>query len=121
MFTHLIAIGLVIWAAGTAAIRLAGQYVLRPGHPVDTLILYGASVIVMAVVVRWLSVRLTAAPSQRARAVLALMLPTLVLDPLSCVFFATVFPNVDPAAAGLFGGWMLACCAGAAASVGIGR
>jgi hypothetical protein len=36
-----------------------------------------------------------------------------VLDPFSSVFFPFVFPNMSPAVAGVFGGWMLWCCAGA--------
>jgi len=121
MFKRLTTIGVLIWAAGTAAIRVAGQYVLRPGHPGETLVLYVVSAIVMAAFVRWLSLHLTAAPSERARIAIALMLPTLFLDPLTCLLFAAVFPNVDPSAAGLFGGWMLACCAGAAVTVATGR
>src|SRR6202041_955000 len=46
-----------------------------------------------------------------------LMLPTLILDPFSCAFFSTVFPNVEPGAAGVFGGWMLIFCAGAVLGV----
>jgi hypothetical protein len=49
------------------------------------------------------------------------MLPTLLLDPFSCAFFHTVFPNLDPGAAGAFGGWMLIFCAGAVAGVWVKR
>jgi len=51
---------------------------------------------------------------------LSLALPTLLLDPLSSAFFSTVFPNITPAAGGLFGGWMLCCCAGAFMGVAVG-
>jgi hypothetical protein len=40
-------------------------------------------------------------------------LPTLLLDPFSCVFFPALFPNMSPLVAGVFGGWLLWCCAGA--------
>jgi hypothetical protein len=36
-----------------------------------------------------------------------------MLDACSALFYPRVFPNLDPASAGAFGGWMLACCAGA--------
>jgi len=36
-----------------------------------------------------------------------------VLDTFSAAFFATVYPNIPPEAAGLFGGWILCCCGGA--------
>jgi hypothetical protein len=47
------------------------------------------------------------------------ILPTLVLDPWACVFFSRVYPNLEPEAAGIFGGWMLVFCAGAVAGVGL--
>jgi hypothetical protein len=43
----------------------------------------------------------------------AIALPTLLLDPFSTIFFPVVFPNMAPEMAGVFGGWMLWCCAGA--------
>ena len=49
------------------------------------------------------------------------MLPTLILDPFSCAFFPSVFPNMDPAAAGIFGGLMLICCGGAVACLSVKR
>jgi hypothetical protein len=54
-------------------------------------------------------------------AVTLLMLPTLVLDPLSCVFFPRFFPGADASAAGIFGGWMLSFCGGAVAGVWVRR
>jgi hypothetical protein len=46
---------------------------------------------------------------------ISLALPTLLLDPFSSAFFPAIFPNMAPEAAGVFGGWMLCCCAGAMA------
>jgi hypothetical protein len=51
------------------------------------------------------------------KAATLLILPTLLLDPFSCVFFTAMFPNLDPGAAGAFGGWMLICCGGGVAGV----
>jgi Family of unknown function (DUF5367) len=42
----------------------------------------------------------------------AILAPTLLLDPFSSAFFPVVFPNMAPEVAGVFGGWMLWCCAG---------
>lgn len=39
-----------------------------------------------------------------------LILPTLVLDAFTSLFFARVFPQMDPDMSGAFGGWMLICC-----------
>jgi hypothetical protein len=60
-------------------------------------------------ILRWLDLE----KKSRAVAISLLVLPTLILDPFSCAFFSSVFPNIDPAAAGAFGGWMLICCGGA--------
>jgi len=45
--------------------------------------------------------------------------PTLLLDPFSSAFFPIVFPNIAPEMAGVFGGWMLLCCAAALVGVTI--
>jgi hypothetical protein len=54
-------------------------------------------------------------------AAVALLLPTLLLDPFSSAFFPLVFPNIPREAAGVFGGWMLWCCATGLAGVTLTR
>jgi hypothetical protein len=49
----------------------------------------------------------------RIAGAVSIALPTLLLDPFSSAFFPAVFPNMAPEVAGVFGGWMLICCAGA--------
>ena len=106
-------VGLLIWLAGTAVIRLWGHRVLQADAAPRTLLLYAASFGAMAVLVPWICRRLRLERDSWFQAATLLMLPTLVLDPFSCLFFDRVFPGVDPAAAGVFGGWMLICCGGA--------
>jgi hypothetical protein len=60
-------------------------------------------------------------PQEWLAGAVSLVLPTLLLDPFSSAFFPAVFPNIDPSAAGVFGGWMMWCCAGALAGVMIRR
>lgn len=114
---RVLAVGILIWIAGTLAIRLWGEYFLLPGRPGVTLLLYlvcfPAMLLLSRSVCRWL----LADRKSWVRGVGFLILPTLILDPLSCLFFAQVFPNVAPAAAGVFGGLMLICCGGAVAGV----
>src|SRR5215210_7752375 len=96
--------GLLFWVVGTVVIRLIGQHLLQPGR---ALLLYLASFVLMALI----GLRLFRGLRVDAvEGVTLLALPTLILDPFSCLFFASLFPNVAPAAAGLFGGWMLICC-----------
>jgi hypothetical protein len=47
--------------------------------------------------------------------------PTLLLDPFSSAFFPVVFPNMAPEVAGVFGGWMLWCCAAGLLGTTFGR
>ncbi len=117
MWRRTIFTGVLIWTGGTAAVRLAGQGLLRPGHAAETLLLYLVSFVLMAILVPRICRRLGLARDLWPQAATLLILPTLLLDPLSCAFFTTIFPNIDPAAAGAFGGWMLICCGGGVAGV----
>jgi len=113
--------GLAGWALATLALRMAGQYVLRPGNGTGTLILFGVSFPLMAFVARRLCSRFQPRPEQWPAGAVAILLPTLLLDPFSSAFFPAVFPNIAPELAGVFGGWMLWCCAGALVGVTIRR
>jgi len=105
--------GLAIWIAGTATLRVLGQRILHPGHWPGTLLLFAASFPLMT----WLALRLCRRfglkPAAYPSGAISLCLPTLLLDPFSSAFFPFVFPNIAPEVAGVFGGWMLWCCAGA--------
>lgn len=109
--------GILIWTIGSLGVRLAGQRLLRPGHTVATIVLYAVSFILMALLVPRICRRLGFERPQWPTAATLLILPTLILDPFSCAFFTAIFPNVDPAAARAFGGWMLICCGGGVAGV----
>lgn len=108
-------IGMLLWAAGTLAIRLGGQRFLHPLRAAPTLLLYLVSFVLMALLIRRICRRLRLPHPSWMLAAVLISFPTLVLDPFSCAFFPWVFPNLDPAAAGVFGGWMLICCGGALA------
>jgi Family of unknown function (DUF5367) len=112
-----LAAGLLLWIVGTVAIRIGGQRILAPDRDVRTAVLYLASLAAMAVLIPRVWRRLKLEKNSWFQAVTLLILPTLILDPFSCLFFSRVFPNIDPAAAGVFGGWMLICCGGAVAGV----
>jgi hypothetical protein len=113
MFVRAFIIGIVFWLGGTIIIRLAGQHLLRADR---ALLLYLFSFILLASITP-----LLLKGTDRRSAVTLLMLPTLILDALACPYFTTIYPNVDPAAAGLFGGWMLICCGGAVVGVWLAR
>ena len=114
---RVLCIGVLLWLVGTAAIRLAGQRLLHSGRPYATLILYLISFALMALLGPRIFRRVGVQKDSWPAAATLLMLPTLILDPFSCIFFTTIFSNVEPGAAGVFGGWMLICCAGVVAGV----
>jgi hypothetical protein len=109
--------GILIWTGGTVAIRLAGHRLLPPGHTVQIVGLYLASFVLMALLVPRICRRIGFERDLWPKAATLLILPTLILDTFSCAFFTSMFPNLDPGAAGAFGGWMLICCGGGIAGV----
>ncbi len=118
---RLFLLGLAGWTIATLALRLAGQHVLRPGNLAGTLILFAVSFPLMALLARRLCSRFQLRPEQWPAGAVAILLPTLLLDPFSSAFFPVVFPNIAPQLAGVFGGWMLWCCAGALVGVTLRR
>jgi hypothetical protein len=121
MNIRLILCGFVIWGAATAVLRFAGQRILHPDDWPRTLILFAISFPLMAWIVRRLCRRFQLPREQWPLGAISIALPTLLLDPFSSAFFKVVFPNIPPEAAGVFGGWMLCCCAGALVGVAIHR
>jgi hypothetical protein len=118
-YARLLVTGLVIWGAATLALRLAGQYLLRPGRAAATLIPFVVSFPLMAALARRMCRAARLHPREWPAGTVWLCLPTLLLDPFSSAFSPAVFPNMAPEIAGVFGGLMLWCCAGALAGVTI--
>jgi hypothetical protein len=115
MHRRLIVTGFVIWLVATVALRLWGQYVLHPPALVPTIVLFAVTFVAMAFVTRRICQGSGLPRDQWLTGAVSLASPTLILDPFSSAFFTTVFPNIAPQAAGVFGGLMLCCCAGALA------
>lgn len=109
----LILYGFAIWLVATALLRLLGEHILRPDNLVSTIMLFAISFPLMAWLTRRLCSRAHLPPNDWPSGAISLALPTLLLDPFSSAFFPVVFPNIAPELAGVFGGWMLWCCAGA--------
>jgi hypothetical protein len=118
---HLFLCGLGIWIGATVVLRVAGQHLLHPGDWTGTLLLFAVSFPATAWIVRALCSRFQLRREEWPAGAVSLLLPTLVLDPFSSAFFPVVFPNMAPQAAGVFGGWMLWCCAGALVGATIRR
>ena len=121
MNTRLVLYGVAIWGGATAVLRVTGQHLLHPDDWRRTLILFAISFPLMAWIVRRLCHRFKLPREQWLHGAVSVALPTLLLDPFSSAFFPVVFPNMAPEVAGVFGGWMLWCCAGALLGVTIRR
>jgi len=113
MNSRLLLYGLGGWIAATSFLRIRGEYLLRPDDWIRTLVIFLISFPLMAWLIRRLCVSLRLPQDQWLAGAVSIMLPTLLLDPFSSAFFPAVFPNMAPEVAGIFGGWMLWCCAGA--------
>jgi len=121
MSWRLFGYGLAIWIAGTVVLRFWGQYLLLPGDSQRTLILFAASFPLIAWLMRRLLRRSRVREEDWPAGAVCLLLPTLVLDPFSSAFFPMIFPNMAAEAAGIFGGWMLWCCAAGLVGASLGR
>src|SRR5437899_1467255 len=113
MDNRLLLCGLVIWGFATMLLRFWGQYILHPDDWQRTLLLFAVSFPLMGWIVRRLCRRFQIPREQWPVGAVSVALPTLLLDPFASAFFSFVFPNMAPEVAGVFGGWMLCCCAGA--------
>lgn len=120
MRTRLLLVGLALWLAGTVGLRLGGQGILHPRSILSTLMLFAVSFPLMGFVVRGLCRRFRVPREEWLSGAVAIAAPTLVLDAFSSAFFPLVFPNIPAEAAGVFGGWILICCAGAILGVMVG-
>lgn len=106
---RLFIVGFVIWLAATIALRIAGQWLLHPDRPLSVLALLAISSPLLFALPRSLFSRFSIPREQFALGGIALVAPGMFLDTVSAVCFSTVFPNIRPDAAGLFGGWLLFC------------
>lgn len=112
MYLRLITIGFAIWLLATLTLRLAGRRILSVDHSAYAMLLFLASFVLVGLLVRRVCKGTKLPPEQWLAGAVLLLLPTLLLDPFSSAFFPIVFPNIPPSAAGVFGGWMIICCAG---------
>ena len=109
---RLLVAGLVFWGAGTLALRLLGQYLFVPQAGPRLIVVFLAGFLACGWIVRTLCRRFRLSVEQWPAAASAVVLPTLLLDPVSTLWFGSVFPNIEPGMAPVFAAWILACCAG---------
>jgi hypothetical protein len=101
--------GFVIWLLATIALRVFGQWLIRPDDGVAILALLTVSAPLMFALPRRLFKVFAIDPAQYEPGAIALVAPGMLLDTISAISFPRVFPNMPADAAGLFGGWLLFC------------
>jgi len=109
MMKRIVTIGFVIWLLATIALRLGGQWIINPASGAAVAALLAVSAPAMFYLPRRIFAGLPLDHDQYAVAGIALVAPGMMLDTVSVIWFAQVFPNMRPEAAGLFGGWLLLC------------
>ena len=112
-------VGFIVWLVASIVLRLGGQYLLHPGNLAATVLLLVASFPLMALLARRICAESGVAREQWPSAGIYFALPSLVLDTFGSAFFSVIYPNIPEQAAGLFGGWILWCCAGALLGVNL--
>jgi hypothetical protein len=101
--------GFGIWLAATIVLRVTGQWLVRPGGPLYVAVLLAISALLMYRLPRALFGLMRIPREDYALGAIALVAPGMLLDTVSAIWFARVFPNIVSEAAGLFGGWLLFC------------
>jgi hypothetical protein len=99
-------IGLAVWLVATIAIRLAGEHIFRAGSSIHSALLFVVTAVAIAVPIFLLTRRL---PSRDAglRAAAWIILPGMLLDAGSVLWFRAVFPNLPDSAGMLFASLLL--------------
>lgn len=101
-------IGLAVWLAATLAIRLGGGRLLPTGNPAGLALLFGVTALVIALFLFRL-VRALPTPEAGLRAAVLIVLPGLLLDTGSVLWFQSVFPNLPDSAGMPFAALLLWC------------
>jgi hypothetical protein len=101
-------IGLAIWLAATLAIRFGGSRLIPAGYPGRLALVFGATGLLIGVFLFRL-VRALPTPEAGLRAAVLIVLPGLLLDTGSVLWFRSVFPNLPDSAGMPFAALLLWC------------
>ena len=103
MILRAMGLGFLLWLANAAIFRFAGHYFFYPGLATT----YGAAAVTIlaGVLITFVLLRvLKEAPGDEGEAALSVAFPSLLLNALLTYNFTTIFPNLDPALDGVYGG-----------------
>lgn len=99
--------GCLVWLVGTLVFRLGGQFFFRPENPLLLILLFVATVPLIAGVVYPVYNWKKLSSAERPLAAICAALPSLMLDVFSVLWFPSVFPNLPATASASFAAWLL--------------
>lgn len=102
-----VAFGVALWAAGTVGLRLAGHHLFAPDRPGAVATVFIGAAVAFALLTRAAFDRQGLDTATRRTASLAIVLLPMLLDVLSVLAAAWLFPNIDPAMHGPLAAWLL--------------
>ncbi|HEY9846300.1 MAG TPA: DUF5367 domain-containing protein [Candidatus Caenarcaniphilales bacterium] len=86
---------------------MGGQFFFHPENPLLLVLLFAATVPLIAGVLYPVYGWKKVIPAERPLAAVCVALPALALDVLSVLWFPWVFPNLPPTASSCFAAWLL--------------
>lgn len=98
-------ISVLVWLGATLVLRLWGQHFFIPESALSMGGMFLSSIALLPPLIYFLLQKVQ--PQQRLEAAMWLTLPAMLLDVDAIYFFAQVFPNLSPSAAGACGAWLL--------------
>jgi hypothetical protein len=103
MILRAMALGFALWLINAAVFRFLGPYFFYPDIA-PPYALFGGVVVWGALITFALLKLLRAAPGDEGEAALSVAFPSLLLNAFITYQYAEVFPNLDPALDGVYGG-----------------
>lgn len=102
-----IAWGFLLWMSATILFRLFGQFFLIPGQVflVLSIFILAIPLIIIATYPYYYFRKIS--ETERLKAAVQIALPGMLLDILSIIYFAKVFPNLTIDSLPLFASWLL--------------
>ena len=99
--------GVVVAVVSTVGLRLFGQHVFITGDSTQSMLLFAITVPLIASVTLPVYRMARIGPTVASRAAICIALPGILFDSFAVRSFHSVYPNMPPGAAALYGSWVL--------------
>lgn len=99
--------GFLVWLIATLIFRTSGQFFFHPENSLALVLMFVAAVPLIAGVMYPIYVWKKVSPADRPLAAIYAIMPALVLDVFSVLWFPSVFPNLPATTSVAFAAWLL--------------